>query len=289
MPKPDAIRSIRDIRAGINMLIYGDNGSGKTPLIGSGEDTLILNCDPPESVLSARVSGSTADVWTVRDWTDAEEAEEYLRHSKHGYRWVWCDSISGLQTGGLENIMEDLVARKPHRDRYVPDMHEYLQNMNRLRTWVRNMSGLPFNFGITAHPFRWQQDDEAEEMVWPWVQGKGMPADICGYMNIIAFVRIRRVKGPNNTTQVVQTLYPKELPKYYARDRFSALPPVINNPTIPKLEAAIMAKVGGAVKDNPKTQAVKQGGKSGPPIRRIAPKPGAARKPIKPIKKVSKA
>jgi hypothetical protein len=285
VPKPDAIRSIRDIRAGINILIYGDNGVGKTPLIGSGSDTLILNCDPPESVLSARVAGSDADVWSIRDWSDAEEAHEYLRHSRHGYRWVWCDSITGMQVGGMDGIMEDLVAAKPHRDRYIPDMAQYLQNMNRLRTWVRNMSGLPFNFGITAHPFRWAQEDVEEEMIWPWVQGKGMPADICGFMNVIAFLRIRKVTGADKEVKTVQTLYSKDLPKYYARDRFSALPAVMNAPTIPKIEALIMEKVGGAVRDNPKTQVTKAGpGKVGPSPRRISPKPAAAKRII-PMKK----
>lgn len=248
MDKPDAIRSMKDMRAGINMLIYGDNGSGKTPLIGSGTDTLILNCDPPEAILSAKIAGSASDVWTISDWSDADEAHEYLRHARHPYKWVWCDSATGLQNSGLNGIMEDLVAAKPHRDRYVPDMAQYLQNMNRLRTWVRYMSSLPINFGITAHPFRWDPESEdSEEMVWPWVQGKGMPADICGYMNIIGFVRIRKVKV-GDKTQTVQTLYSKDLPRYYARDRFSALPSPMNNPTIPKIEKAIMEKVGDAVR-----------------------------------------
>lgn len=269
MAKPDAIRSLRDLRAGINIMLYGDNGTGKTPLIGTSPDCLILNADPPDAVLSAKAAGSTADVWNVRDWNDADEAHEYLRHSKHGYRWVWCDSGTGLQFGGLEGIMEDLVAVKPHRDRFVPDQHEYLQNMNRLKTWVRNMSGLPFNFGITSHPFRWQPEDEDEEMVWPFFQGKGMPAHICGFMNVIAYVRIRRVKDSDRT---VQTLYTGGLPKYYARDRFGALPSPLNNPTIPDIEKRILAKVGGATRG----QIVK------PTRARSIPKP------VKPVKKVAK-
>lgn len=247
MAKPNAIQSMANLKAGINMLIYGDNGSGKTPMIGSGPKTLILNSDPPESVLSAKVAGSDADVWNISDWSDAEEAHEYLRHERdHGYEWVWLDSITGLQFVGLDGIMEDLVAAKPHRDRYVPDKHEYLQNMNRLSTWTRDMSSLPINFGMTSHPFRWT-DSEGDEMTWPWVQGKDMPQKICGWMNIIGYVKIgkAKVKGVEGTHQL---LYVRELPGYYARDRFSALPSPMVDPTIPRIQSIIESKVGGNVR-----------------------------------------
>lgn len=254
MAKPSAIRSMADLRAGINILLYGDNGVGKTPLLGSSPRCLILNADPPDSIMSAKAYGSTADVWNFADWSDAEEAFEYLRHERdHGYEWVWLDSITGMQFVGLDGIMEDLVAAKPHRDRYVPDMQQYLQNMNRLSTWVRDMSALPINFGMTSHPFRWiegeSEEDEAE-MVWPFIQGKNMPAKICGWMNVIGYVKLgqAQVKGQTGTHQL---LYTKELPGYYARDRFSVLPSPMVNPTIPRIQSIIEDKVGGNVKKVP--------------------------------------
>jgi DNA replicative helicase MCM subunit Mcm2 (Cdc46/Mcm family) len=246
MTKPAAIHSMANLRAGINILLYGDNGVGKTPIIGTSPKCLILNSDPPESVLSAKIAGSNADVWNFSDWSDAEESYEYLRHEpNHGYEWVWLDSITGMQFVGLDGIMEDLVAVKPHRDRFVPDKHEYLQNMNRLSTWVRDMSALPINFGLTSHPFRWRPDTEEEEIVWPWVQGKDMPAKICGFMNVIAYVRIGKVKGKDDPQQL---MYTGKLPRYYARDRFSALPSPLVNPTIPRIQSVIESKVGGSVR-----------------------------------------
>lgn len=269
MALPEAIQDLTDLRAGINMMIYGDNGVGKTPLIATSPDCIILNADPQYAVMSARAAGSSAKVWTIRDWDDADEAHEYFRHSKHPFRWIWCDSISGLQEGGLEFIMENLVAAKPHRDRYVPDMKEYLQNMNRLRTWVRYMSSLPVNFGLTGHPFRWELEDSDEAQVWPWVQGKGMPASICGFMNVIGYLRIVKKKD----AEPRQVLYTRKLPKYYARDRFGALPPAMENPTIPEIERLILKKVGDV------NRATKTTTK---PIKKAA-------KPIRrPIKRVSK-
>lgn len=239
MAKPTAIKPMASLKAGMNMLVYGDNGTGKTPLIGTSPNCLILNGDPPEAVLSAKMNGSTAEVWTLRDWNDAEEAHDYLRNEKHGYEWVWLDGIGGLQESGLAHIMEDLVARKKHRNLYVPDQHEYLENMNRLRLWIKWMAGLPFNFGVTAHPFRLEYEED-KEIVYPWVQGKGMPQSVCGFMNVIAFVRI----GKNKAGEVQQMVYTKRLPRYYARDRFAALPSPMINPTIPQIEELVKKKVG---------------------------------------------
>lgn len=281
MAKPTAITSMANLKAGINILLYGDNGCGKTPLIGSSPKCLILNSDPPEAVLSAKVAGSTADVWNISDWSDAEEAYEYLRHERdHGYQWVWLDSITGLQFVGLDGIMEDLVAAKPHRDRYVPDKHEYLQNMNRLSTWTRDMSALPINFGMTSHPFRFLQEGAEEEVVWPWVQGKDMPAKICGWMNIIGYVRIGRAKV-GGVEGVHQLLHTSGRPGYYARDRFSALPPAMVNPTVPKIQSIIESKVGGNVRKP--LVPVKKVAKPAA-IKKVAPKPAIRR----PIRKVTK-
>lgn len=258
-----------DLKAGINMLLYGDNGCGKTPLIGSSPKALILNADPPESVISAKVAGSDADIWNFSDWSDADEAFEYLRHTpNHGYEWVWLDSITGMQFVGLDGIMEDLVAVKPHRDRYVPDKHEYLQNMNRLSTWIRDMAALPVNLGLTSHPFRWTGGEEEDEMVWPWVQGKDMPQKICGWMNVIGYVRIGKAKvgGVEGNHQL---LYTSGRPGYYARDRFSALPKTMVNPTIPRIQSIIEGKVGQNVKKPPT------------PIKRAAPPKAVAKKVVR--------
>ncbi len=278
MAKPSAIRSMADRRTGINMMIYGDNGAGKTPILGTSPRCLILNADPPDSVMSAKASGSNADVWDFADWSDAEEAFEYLRHTPdHGYEWVWLDSITGMQFVGLDGIMEDLVAAKPHRDRYVPDKHEYLQNMNRLSTWVRDMSALPINFGMTSHPFRWTPSEDADEEIWPWVQGKDMPQKICGWMNVIGYVKIGKAKvgGVEGTHQL---LYTKGLPGYYARDRYYALPSPMVDPTIPRIQSIIEKKLGGTVTKVPipakKAAPPKAVAKQAPTIRRIPPKKG---------------
>jgi hypothetical protein len=174
-------------------------------------------------------------VWPIRDYNDMDDAYEYLRHERHPFKWLVFDSISGFQELGLDHIMEDLVVEKPHRKVDRPDKGEYGENMSRIKRWVRHTSALPLNFIINAHIFR---EDDEDGLYMPWVQGKGMPGAICGYMDVIGHVWIAEKDGV--TKQVVDF---RAREKFYARDRFGALPSMMPDPTIPKIEHLINNKL----------------------------------------------
>lgn len=229
MTKPSAIRSADDsMPYGINFMLYSDPGVGKTPLIATAPNTLILDTD----LGSESAAGSPGvDIWPIDNWPDLESAHEYLRHEDHGYKWVWMDGISVGQDRLLTNIMEELVAVKDHRKMWQADKAEYGQNMFRMKQWIQNMTALPFNFGITSHPWRFEDPVTEEEVILPWIQGKNMPQNVCGMMNVIGYLTL--------DDDGKQKLYTKPNNGYYARDKFRALGAGMINPTIPKIEAKI--------------------------------------------------
>jgi hypothetical protein len=239
---------------GINFFLYSDNGVGKTPLIGTGERTLILDAD--QGAVSAASFGSKARKKSIDSWDDLEEVYEYLRHEKHPYNWVWLDSVSTAQAIGLEDIMTDVVAARPHRKVYHPDKGEYGENMNRLLLWTRHMSRLPVNFGMTGHPFL-VEDTEGNEQWMPFVQGKNMIHLVCSYMNVIGYLTIEE-RGD----QQRRVLYTQKHSTFYGRDHFHALGGRMYNPTIPKIQAAIEAKIGATTTK-----------KAAPPVKKAATKP----------------
>jgi hypothetical protein len=231
------LEGLRPIASSIKtcMLIFGRSGIGKTRLIGSGPNTLILH--PPTDHMDS-IRGGDAQEKVINDWDDMTEAYEYLRHGGHAnHDWVWLDSISLFQDTGLDDIWEGVIADKPHRAKHGADKGEYGINMQRLARWVRHMVGLPgFNFGITAH----QADlvDESDNaLLMPYVQGKNMSNKICGYMNVVAYLEMVKDKRVLRTATT---------DRYYAKDQYDAFPNArMVEPTMPKIIAAIEASRNG--------------------------------------------
>lgn len=239
MAKPPEIRPVGLSRTGINFVLFSEPGVGKTPLIATGEKTLILDADSGQD--SAALMGSTADAWSMENHNDLYEALDYVRHEDHGYKWVWLDSGTIYQEKGLEHIMADLVVVKKHRDVDLPDRGEYRQNYGRILRFVRHMAAQPVNFGITAHVMR---DWDIEKLV-PQIQGKteGGPvwSKVCGYMGVVGYLRI----GENDKRGKHWVLHTDEYKNYYTKDRYGAIG-TLREPTIPKIEALVAKAVKSA-------------------------------------------
>jgi hypothetical protein len=217
----------------VKIFLYGEPGVGKTRFVGSsGEGTLILR--PPTDHTDS-IIGAPVEEWVIHDWTEMNEALEYLRLEGKKHSWVWLDSISLWQEIGLDDIWQAEVQRKPSRKEYGRDKGEYGRNMERLAEWVRHVVGADaFNFGITAHVFEGETLD-GELKYMPYVQGKNMSQKIQGYMNIVAYLEKKR----NDQGKVTRTvLHTDESENWVAKDQFNALAGQkgrIIRPTVPEL------------------------------------------------------
>jgi hypothetical protein len=175
------------------MLIYGVPGVGKTRLIGTAPNTLIVR--PPTDHTDSITTPENVDELVVDKWEQMFEAFAWLQQGATSeYEWIWLDSISLWQDHGLDDVFDAAISRNSHRAEYGPDKGEYGINMGRLQRWIRNMVGLAtdgkVNFGITAHPFEWR-DPVKETDVWaPWIQGKNMSPKVCGYMNEVGYMQV---------------------------------------------------------------------------------------------------
>jgi hypothetical protein len=234
--RPDAIHRI-GVGSKYNLLVYGIPGAGKTPLIGTGDNTLIIR-PPTDHTSSISPGGRRIEEWVVKTWAEMDEVGVYLRNDAlpEDWEWVWFDGVSQFQDHGLDDIWATVLEEKPSRGRYGLDKPEYGVNMFRLSSWIRHLVSMEkYNIGVTAHPT--ETPDEVGEMLFrPYIQGKGMSSKVCGYMNTIAYLR----KEVRSNGKIVRVLYTEGLDEYLVRDQFQALPNGrMVNPTMPKLIAAL--------------------------------------------------
>lgn len=245
MSRPQAIKPVSTGSGYHRMMVYGEPGVGKTVFAGTSPKALILANDEAE-VMSAAALGSDAEVWPVADFAELGEAYEYLRHEgQDEYDWVWIDNITLMQDQNMDAVMEKLVKDKPHRNRWVPDQHEYLVNQNQLSTIVRDFKKLKMHVGMTAHVMK-SEDEDGRVLYLPMMQGGqgALSQKICGYMNIVGYMQVARKKDGVHRTMILE-----KRSKYLAKGRFPGMPGVLPDPTVPALESAIAATVaapGGA-------------------------------------------
>jgi hypothetical protein len=247
------IRNVADGRSvKIAMLIYGEPGIGKTRNFagrcGKLGRTLILR--PPVDHTDSITDSKNVDEWVIRGWSEMDDALIYCRTEGAAiYDWVWLDSLSLMSDQGLDDIWEDLIARKPDRANFGLDKGEYGINMQRMSRWVRHMVGCPeWHFGMTAHVgLRESTEDAADpqEKAMPYIQGKNMPPKMCGYMNVVGYYHWTELRGDRK----VRVLDLNQTDNFYAKDQFDAIDSGrIINPDISKYVAGI--KSGARSTDN---------------------------------------
>lgn len=232
----------------IKQLIYAMWSAGKTIYVGSGGPrTLILRppTDHTDSIISFYPKGQRPKEWIVHDWSEMDSAGEYLRLHGHEWEWVWLDSLSLWQDTGLDDIWQAVLERRPDRNALHAGMDkgEYGRNMDRISGWVRQVVSLDtFNFGITCFPTSKFDSPNGDRKLMPWVQGTMMSEKICGYMNQVGFMEVKKSQASGRVYRVINF---NESEDYYAKDQFNAFPNGrFVDPTIPKLMAAVDAARG---------------------------------------------
>lgn len=290
MARPKAIVPISKEKNFIRFMLYGKPDSGKSVLAGTSPKCLVLASDNEEPLSAARF-GSGADMWLCPDYDEVEEAYEWIRHEGvNEYEWVWIDNGTLLQDQNMDDIMEELVARKKAaggktQNRWVPDKPQYLINQNRLAGIVRKFKALPIHFGITAHEMVIEWADGTEQLMPQFQGGKGQFSErLCGYMNIIGHMTSRTLKDGTWEGRIRVRHRPQTDTQMgiMAKDRYAALGRQVVNPTVPDIMESIRKVVptlGQRVQ--PRKATTSPVPKKATPVKAAAKKTGKAATPAK--------
>lgn len=235
MREPRNIIEVR-ARSHVNWMLYGEPGVGKSRLVGTAPKLLVLANNVDEVV---GIDNPDATVIEVADYHDLSDAVEYVRHEGvKKFEWVAFDNATLFQEQGMDQIMAELVAAKPHRDIDRPDKAEYGLNQNRLGRLIRLLIAAPINFVMTAHVMR-SLNEQEEDIILPAFQGgQGLFSQkLCGWMNLVTYMEVRRSKG-----KFVRVLNTANSGRVQSKDRFDKLARREIDLTVPELTAKLELK-----------------------------------------------
>jgi KaiC/GvpD/RAD55 family RecA-like ATPase len=182
----------------INMLVYGESGTGKTTLAGSSDA-----CPALRPALIVDFEGGTeslvraypeVDQVRVTTWKEMQAVYDELLLDKHGYSTVILDSLTEIQKFNMYSIMEELLERKPEMDPDVPSMREWGKNLEQMRKFVRAFRDLPMHSIFTALVKQDRNDRTGMVTTLPSLSGK-LAGEVAAFLDIVGYLYVKPVQG----------------------------------------------------------------------------------------------
>ena len=231
------VQPVTDIIGYINLLIYGNPGSGKTVLAGSSDAVPelrpVLFIDVEGGTMSLRDRYPDVEVVRVQSWDDMQKIYNELYAMEHDYKTVVLDSLTEIQKFSMYNIMNQVIRDNPDRDPEVPSIREWGKNIEQIRRLVRAFRDLPMNTIITALAVTDKDQESGKIITRPSLSGK-LAMEVGGFVDIVGYLYTKTIDG-----EVERLLLTQGTDRAIAKDRSDTLPSVVENPDMANLYAHI--------------------------------------------------
>lgn len=234
------VEDLADFNDSINLLVHGDSGVGKTPYSAMAPDSVILSTE--KGAISAKRYGSKSKLIRATSWMKIEAAVEYLEQNPSEFQWVIVDSLPKMQQLLLRFLLEmNVEEQKAKADLDLPALADHQKWQNMFKRFVDRLIDLPVNCIFIATSMRVEIEDtdgEIHEMVIPGIEGKAKEGyAISQYVSAqMDGVHCLKIVSPKEKgADPFWRLLTQARPPYFAKDRFRALPRVINYPYMPKV------------------------------------------------------
>lgn len=222
----------------LNMLIYGDYGTGKTRLAASAIDVPemapVLVLDYEGGTESLRRPYPGVHVLRVTTWDDMQRVyDELHRTGGGGYKTIILDSLTEIQKFSMYAIMEkrvvDALAKGDEADPDVPGMREWGKNVEQTRKFVRAFRDLPVHTIFTALSKDDKDPRTQKRKTLPSLSGK-VAQEVPAFLDVVVYYYIKRVDDEEKRILLCNATEGNT-----AKDRTGKLPLVIEAPTMQKV------------------------------------------------------
>lgn len=222
---------------GVNMLIYGESGAGKTSLAlttGTEEGTLVIS--PERGLLPLR--HTNIHVVMIESVADLIEVYDYLNTGDHEYKWIIVDSLSEVAEVVLAHEM------KSNRD----GRKAYGELANTIVQLVKDFRDLPYHVVMLAKQ-AWKDTSDAP-MFRPMMPGQQLLQKLPYEFDEVLCLR-RQVNEQNEVTRGLMTDGDGH---YVAKDRAG----VLNRWERPNLAELVVKITTGEDSQDPPQKRVSQ-------------------------------
>ncbi len=141
---PDSFIAATDVvgKWGLNMIIYGPPGAGKTTLCATaqesefGADVLIVDVDKGSRSVSDREG---VKIFPVNSWSDVNSLFNYLNSKDHNFKTICIDTITELQEYSVKHVLGG--ADRP------PQLQDFMKSKQQMCKMMRAFKGLSIDKG----------------------------------------------------------------------------------------------------------------------------------------------
>lgn len=214
----------------VNMLIYGESGSGKTRLSGSADAVpsmrRVLFVDVEGGTLTLRDTFPDVECVRVRSWPEMQAVYDKLYEGGHDFTTIVVDSLTEVQKLSMDAVMLKLVEQHEERDADVPGIREWNINLEQTRKFVRAFRDLPCNTIFTALS---QTDKDIRTGAIkrkPSLSGK-VKDEVAGFLDIVLYLYVKEINQENK-----RMLLCEQTENTVAKDRSNTLPQTIESPSM---------------------------------------------------------
>lgn len=225
------IIEMSEYKESVNLLVYGNSGVGKTPWAATVPGSLIVAAD--NGTISAARAGSKAKVWPIKDWSDFEEAQKWLRAGGAGqFPLVVLDGLTMLREKCMRFVLDREHERNGARDLFIPAQPDHQAVQNMIKYTVEKFCDLPVHTVFTALPMH-VESRSGDEVVVPLVHGqKGdLSHYVAGLMDAYGYME----RTENDKGRSVARIHWAPYNEYTGKDRFGVLAPYTDNVDLPEI------------------------------------------------------